>query len=165
MNLPKKSDETDAGRYNFDYIWRHDYKSGEKGSGSPERFSGEVCRRCCSNVHLLPMYPFTSDDGFSVTDYREINPDLGTWKDVKLLSEKYGLMFDAVINHISRSSRWFKKYLEGEAPYTEYFITCDPDEDYSRVTRPRALPLLTKVGNSGGQTPCVDYFQYRSDRS
>ena len=109
---------------------------GKKGLEVLKDFLEKYVGDAVSNVHLLPMYPFTSDDGFSVTDYREINPDLGTWKDVKLLSEKYGLMFDAVINHISRSSRWFKKYLEGEAPYTEYFITCDPDEDYSRVTRP-----------------------------
>ncbi len=124
---------------------------GKKGLEVLKDFLEKYVGDAVSNVHLLPMYPFTSDDGFSVTDYREINPDLGTWKDVKLLSEKYGLMFDAVINHISRSSRWFKKYLEGEAPYTEYFITCDPDEDYSRVTRPRALPLLTKVETAEGK--------------
>ena len=103
------------------------------------------------NVHLLPMYPYTSDDGFSVVDYRKINPELGGWKDIEKLSEKYGLMFDAVINHISRSSRWFQGYLNGEKPYTDYFITCDPNADYSAVTRPRALPLLTKVETKEGE--------------
>lgn len=102
------------------------------------------------NVHLLPMYPYTSDDGFSVVDYRKINPALGTWEDVRKLSEHYGLMFDAVINHISRSSQWFQKYLEGEEPYTAYFHSCDPETDYSKVIRPRALPLLTKVEGAGG---------------
>src|SRR5699024_5693147 len=81
---------------------------------------------------------------------RQINPSLGTWVDVERLSEKYGLMFDAVINHISRSSRWFQGYLNGEEPYTDYFITCDPNADYSTVTRPRALPLLTKVNTKDG---------------
>ena len=66
-------------------------------------------------------------------------------------AEKYGLMFDAVINHISRSSRWFQGYLNGEKPYTDYFITCDPNADYSAVTRPRALPLLTKVETKEGE--------------
>lgn len=103
-----------------------------------------------ANVHLLPMYPFTSDDGFSVVDYRRIHPSLGDWKHVEGLSHRYGLMFDAVINHISKSSDWFRRYLRCEKPYTDYFITCDPKADYSSVTRPRALPLLTEFETAMG---------------
>ena len=114
-------------------------------------FLNEFVKDSVKNVHLLPMYPYTSDDGFSVVDYRQINPELGGWEDIEKLSEKYGLMFDAVINHISRSSSWFQGYLNGEKPYTDYFITCDPDADYSTVTRPRALPLLTKVETKDGE--------------
>lgn len=104
-----------------------------------------------SNIHLLPMFPYTSDDGFSVVDYREINPVLGDWSHIQMLAEKYGLMFDGVINHISKSSDWFQKYIKGEQPYTEYFITCDPAADYSNVTRPRALPLLTEFETADGK--------------
>lgn len=107
-------------------------------------FLKKYVQEAIETVHLLPMYPYTSDDGFSVVDYREINPELGNWEHIRKLSEHYGLMFDAVINHISKSSRWFEGYLKGEEPYTDYFITCDPNADYSMVTRPRALPLLTK---------------------
>lgn len=113
-------------------------------------FMGRFVEDAIETIHLLPMYPYTSDDGFSVTDYREINPELGDWEDIRELSEDYGLMFDAVINHISRSSRWFQGYLKGEAPYTDYFITCDPEADYHTVTRPRALPLLTEVQTESG---------------
>lgn len=113
-------------------------------------FMGRFVEDAIETIHLLPMYPYTSDDGFSVTDYREINPELGDWEDIRELSEDYGLMFDAVINHISRSSRWFQGYLKGEAPYTDYFITCDPKADYHTVTRPRALPLLTEVQTESG---------------
>ncbi|MFQ8690020.1 MAG: sugar phosphorylase [Blautia sp.] len=113
-------------------------------------FMGSFVEDAIETIHLLPMYPYTSDDGFSVTDYREINPELGDWEDIRELSEDYGLMFDAVINHISRSSRWFQGYLRGEAPYTDYFITCDPKADYHTVTRPRALPLLTEVQTESG---------------
>ncbi len=113
-------------------------------------FMGRFVEDAIETIHLLPMYPYTSDDGFSVTDYREINPELGDWEDIRELSEDYGLMFDAVINHISRSSRWFQGYLRGEAPYTDYFITCDPEADYHTVTRPRALPLLTEVQTESG---------------
>lgn len=114
-------------------------------------FLNEFVQEAIETVHLLPMYPYTSDDGFSVVDYREINPELGNWENIQRLSHQYGLMFDAVINHISRSSRWFEGYLNGEEPYTEYFITCDPDADYSAVTRPRALPLLTKFMTRDGE--------------
>lgn len=114
------------------------------------KFLKEFVRDSIGNVHLLPMYPYTSDDGFSVTDYRQINPELGSWEDVENLSAEYGLMFDAVINHISKSSDWFQGYLKGESPYRDYFITCDPKADYSAVTRPRALPLLTEFETSEG---------------
>ena len=35
-----------------------------------------------SDVHLLPMFPWTSDDGFAVVDHRQVNPALGTWDDI-----------------------------------------------------------------------------------
>lgn len=114
-------------------------------------FMNAFVKDAFGSVHLLPMYPYTSDDGFSVVDYRKINPELGNWESVEKLSENYGLMFDAVINHISKSSEWFQKYLYNEEPYNNYFITCDPNADYSTVTRPRALPLLTKFDTSEGE--------------
>lgn len=116
-----------------------------------ETFLEEHVKDAISAVHILPMYPYTSDDGFSVIDYRKINPQLGGWNDINQLSQNYDLMFDAVINHISRSSEWFQGYLKGQEPYKDYFITCDPDQDYSSVTRPRALPLLTKVETAEGE--------------
>jgi glycosidase len=103
-----------------------------------------------SGVHLLPFYPYSSDDGFSVIDYRQVDPRLGDWSDVARFSRSFRLMFDAVINHISRESAWFQGFLRGEAPYTGYFITVDPDTDLSQVVRPRALPLLTRVETVDG---------------
>lgn len=103
-----------------------------------------------SAVHILPMYPFTSDDGFSVVDYKEINPELGTWNDINKLSEVKDLMFDAVINHISKSSEWFKGYLSGNKKYQNYFIECSDEIDYSKVVRPRALPLYYSYESSNG---------------
>jgi glucosylglycerate phosphorylase len=100
-----------------------------------------------TGVHLLPHFPYSSDDGFSVTDYRQVNPALGTWTDVRRLGEHRRLMLDAVINHISAQSAWFKAYRRGEAPYTDYFIEFDPHADLSQVVRPRTSPLLTPVGS------------------
>ncbi len=96
------------------------------------QFLNKYVGEAIETVHLLPMYPYTSDDGFSVVDYRQINPELGDWEQIKELSSDYGLMFDAVINHISKSSKWFEGYLNGEEPYKNYFITCDKDADYSK---------------------------------
>lgn len=103
-----------------------------------------------SAVHILPFYPYSSDDGFSVIDYFEVNSELGNWADIESLSKDMALMFDAVINHISVQSNWFQEYLKGNSKYRNFFIEADPDADYSTITRPRALPLLTKFETSEG---------------
>ncbi|MGX9416234.1 alpha-amylase family glycosyl hydrolase [Vibrio sp. RC27] len=104
-----------------------------------------------SAVHLLPCFPYTSDDGFSVVDYWKINPDLGDWSHISELSNHYGLMFDAVINHISKSSDWFQGYLNGDMAYRDFFTEMNLDRDYSSVTRPRALPLSTPFETTHGK--------------
>ena len=103
-----------------------------------------------NGVHLLPFFPYSSDDGFSVIDYRQVDPTLGTWEDISRLNKSFRLMFDAVINHISRLSDWFKGFRQGQAQYQDYFITVEPDTDLSMVIRPRALPLLTPVETQSG---------------
>ena len=114
------------------------------------RFLEKHFRGVISGVHLLPFFPYSSDDGFSVIDYRRVDPRAGTWEHVARLGATYRLMFDAVINHISRHSDWFQAYLRGEAPYRDFFIEVPPDADLSMVVRPRALPLLTPVNTSRG---------------
>jgi sucrose phosphorylase len=103
-----------------------------------------------NTVHILPFYPYTSDDGFSVVDYRVVDPALGDWSDIAQIHEKFRLMFDAVVNHISASSTWFRGFLAGESQYQDYFIVTDPSLDLSGVTRPRALPLLTQFQTPAG---------------
>jgi len=103
-----------------------------------------------STVHILPFFPYSSDDGFSVIDYTAVNPDLGDWSDIRRLGQDFKLMFDAVINHISAHSAWFRGFLAGDPAYQDFFITVDPDTDLSQVVRPRSLPLLTEVETSGG---------------
>lgn len=101
-------------------------------------------------VHLLPFFPHSSDDGFSVIDYRSVDPALGQWSDVGDLGRDYDLMFDLVLNHVSAQSRWFQEYLRGSEPYTRYFHEVDPAADLSAVTRPRSLPLLTEFDTARG---------------
>ena len=106
------------------------------------RFATEQLGDAVSAIHLLPCFPYTSDDGFSVQDYYQIDPDLGDWDDVERIGRSYDLMFDAVVNHISQHSDWFQAFLAQDPEYADLFLVGDPDQDYSKVTRPRALPLL-----------------------
>ena len=103
-----------------------------------------------SYVHILPFFPYSSDDGFSVIDYRIVDPELGNWNDVESLTANFKLMFDLVINHISQKSDWYQNYLKGNGPGKNFFIEADPNEDYSHVVRPRSLPLLTPAETVDG---------------
>jgi glycosidase len=103
-----------------------------------------------SGVHILPFYPYTSDDGFSVVDYTVVDPQLGDWGDLEALRQHYRLMFDAVINHISASSAWFQNALQGDPEAIARFIVMQPDTDLSQVTRPRTTPLLTPFETPNG---------------
>ena len=103
-----------------------------------------------SGVHILPFYPYSSDDGFSIIDYRRVAPDLGTWQDIARLGENFHLMFDLVANHVSTESEWFQNFLAGKQPYRDYFPVVDAGTDLSQVVRPRATPLLTSFQTSDG---------------
>lgn len=105
-----------------------------------------------SGIHILPFFPFSSDDGFAVIDYTEVREDLGTWDDIRGLSEHFELMFDLVINHCSREHLWFADFIGGRTPGRDYFITVDesPEPDLSSVVRPRNTPLLSAVRTYAG---------------
>jgi glucosylglycerate phosphorylase len=113
-------------------------------------FANKYLKVAVTGIHLLPFYPYTSDDGFSVVDYLVVDKNLGDWNDVEAMSQEYKLMFDAVINHVSASSEWFQGFLKDEEPYKDYFITESPDTDLSKVVRPRTSPLLTKFETPSG---------------
>jgi glycosidase len=104
-----------------------------------------------TGVHILPFFPYSSDDGFSVVDYTTVDPKLGTWADVERLGCSFRLMFDAVINHISAQSGWFQGFLSGDPEFADFFIVVDEGTDLSQVVRPRALPLLTRVQMACGE--------------
>ena len=114
------------------------------------RFADKYLKGVFSTIHFLPFFPYSSDDGFSVIDFFSINPDLGTWQDVRDFHPDFGLMFDYVVNHISAQSPWFKKYLGGKKSYETLAIEMDPSTDLSQVTRPRSLPLLTEFKKQTG---------------
>ncbi|HDR29371.1 alpha-amylase family glycosyl hydrolase, partial [Rhodovulum sp.] len=98
-----------------------------------------------SSVHILPFFPFTSDDGFAVTDYRSVNSSLGDWSDIRRIARDFRVMSDLVLNHVSSQSTWFNAYRQGHPPYDRFFFEADPEDDLSTVVRPRTSPLLREV--------------------
>ncbi len=126
-------------------------KKGKSPLQALKQFCDTYLKESISAVHVLPCFPYSSDDGFSVIDYYKINSDLGSWEDIDQLAENFDLMFDAVVNHMSKQSDWFKSFLNGDAPYHEYFVTANPELDYSTVVRPRALPLLHRYNAKKGK--------------
>lgn len=122
---------------------------------APLRTLGEFCVQYLSGLidwmHILPFFPYSSDDGFSVIDYRQVNAALGSWEDIARLRKRFHLMFDLVLNHVSAQSAWFQGFLQGDPKYEHYFIVVEGDVDLSQVVRPRALPLLTAFMTPGGE--------------
>lgn len=106
---------------------------------------------CLPWVHLLPFFPFTSDDGFSVSDYRQVRPDLGTWREIESMNDSLSLFFDAVINHTSVSHPWFLGWKAGDPAYTSFYLALPKETDVSAVLRPREHPLLTPFETARGR--------------
>lgn len=117
---------------------------GERPLETLYKFSLRHFKDVFSTIHILPFSPFSSDDGFSVIDFFTVNPELGTWKNIRRLGREFQLMFDLVLNHVSAKSMWFQNYLAEKPNYEDLAIEVDPLADLSLVTRPRSLPLLTR---------------------
>lgn len=103
-------------------------------------------------VHLLPFFPWSSDDGFSVIDYHQVDPQCGDWQDIARLHQETRLMFDFVCNHMSSQSAWFSHFLAQDPGWDDFFISMPPATDLSAVTRPRTSPLLTPFKMADGDT-------------
>ncbi|WP_167618052.1 alpha-amylase family glycosyl hydrolase [Maribellus sediminis] len=124
--------------------------TGEQPLKTLHHFLNKQLKEQLTVVHILPFFPFSSDDGFSVIDFREVNPELGSWDDVTDLNHDFDLMADLVINHASSNNQWFQNFLKQEGVGKDYFICEDPGKDLSQVTRPRSTPLLTPYETAGG---------------
>ena len=127
-------------------------KDGEAPLATLHEFANRYLKGAVSNIHFLPFFPYSSDDGFSVMDFFEIDPALGTWQEVAAIGQEFELMFDYVVNHYSSKGQWFQNYLEGKDGFEVFAMEVDPAIDLSMVTRPRSLPLLSKYQKKDGQT-------------
>ena len=120
-------------------------REGEAPLVTLKKFFDDYADEVVTGVHILPFYPWSSDDGFSVLDYSSVNESLGDWENIAAIAEDYRLMADLVINHCSGRSLWFENFLRGRSPGKDYFFTASPDDDLSAVVRPRTSDLLRKV--------------------
>ncbi|MFT5927465.1 MAG: sucrose phosphorylase [Candidatus Azotimanducaceae bacterium] len=125
-------------------------QSGEKNLHTLHRFLNEHFTDVISILHILPFYPYSSDDGFSVINYKQVNEDLGDWQDITAIADDYKLMADLVINHCSSRSQWFEAFKQNLTPEKDYFVSVDPEADLSAVIRPRTSPLLREVETFSG---------------
>ncbi len=104
-----------------------------------------------NSVHILPFFPYSSDDGFAVIDYSSVNEALGNWQDISVIGNQKRLMSDLVINHCSSRSLWFENFTKGEGAGHDYFFTADPSDDLTQVVRPRTSPLLRPTATAKGE--------------
>ena len=110
-----------------------------------KNFIDEFINPHFNNIHILPFFPFSSDDGFSITDYKKVRDDLGSWEDISLLSKDYRVMADIVINHASKQSEYFQEFFGGNDEYKDFFISLDEDEGFEEVVRPRSSDLFQEI--------------------
>lgn len=115
------------------------------------QFLNKHCQNVVNSVHILPFFPYSSDDGFSVIDYSSVNESLGDWQDIQNIANDYRLMSDVVINHCSARSAWFTNFIKGEGPGSDFFYTATLDQDLSQVVRPRTSELLRLTETANGE--------------
>ena len=119
------------------------------------QFVGTYNQGAINTLHLLPFFPYSSDRGFSVIDYSQVDPKLGTWQDIKDMEADYDLMFDGVVNHCSSRSRMFRDFINGDPFFQDFFIAYDSPDDLtpdqrSKIFRPRTSDILTEFHTFNG---------------
>ncbi|MGR8929191.1 MAG: sugar phosphorylase [Gammaproteobacteria bacterium] len=114
------------------------------------QFLNDYLKGTINIIHILPFFPYCSDDGFAVIDYYQINPELGDWPQIQRVAGEYRLMADLVINHCSTSSEWFRHFINGKGCGHDYFYTASPKINLSDVIRPRTSPLLRETETASG---------------
>jgi sucrose phosphorylase len=114
-------------------------------------FCDRHLRDTTRGLHVLPFFPSSSDDGFSVTDPRAVDPALGDWRHIEDLGRRFHLMVDLVLNHASAQGSWFELFRRRTPPFDAFFREPEPDGDWSRVVRPRTSPLFTDFETAAGR--------------
>jgi len=98
-------------------------------------------------IHILPHYPSPMvDDGYDVSDYRDVRKELGSLKDFeafgKMAREKgLRIVVDLVLNHVSTQHFWFQEAIRpGKKSYRDYFLWSKTAREFADA--PNAFPHL-----------------------
>ncbi len=126
-------------------------REGQRPLATLKQFFRSNLKGYIGNIHILPFCPYSSDEGFSVINYAKVNPNHGSWDDLKAFQEDFRVMADIVLNHCSRESEWFQNFLKNQSPGKDYFIDGSKFRNISKVIRPRSSPLLTSVKTVDGE--------------
>jgi sucrose phosphorylase len=104
-------------------------------------------------VHILPPFPSSGDRGFAPLTYLEIEPEFGTWEDIKTIGKNFDVLVDLMVNHISRQSKYFQDFLRKgrKSEHADLFITLDKlwkngepvEEDVKKMFLRRKMPYST----------------------
>ena len=120
-------------------------KKNQKNLITLSNFLTKYCKEF-TYVHILPFFPFSSDDGFAVEDYKKIKKEHGSWNDLNKITKSFKIMVDLVINHCSSRNRLFKNFLENKDPGKDFFISSQKKFPTSKkIVRPRSSDLSKKV--------------------
>ena len=116
-------------------------------------------------VWLLPIFPSPlRDDGYDVSDYRSIHPELGTLDDFRhVLATAHALglrvLVDLVLNHTSDQHPWFQESRRGpESPYHSYYVWSPTPDRYADVRR---IFVDVEPSNWTYDESCGLYFWHR----
>ncbi len=107
-------------------------------------------------LHLMPLLESPkgrSDGGYAVSDFRKVQPELGTMEDLAALAEdchKRGIAvcLDFVMNHTSEDHEWARRARAGEKEYQDryFFYTGWDIPNAYEQTVPQVFPT-TAPGN------------------
>ncbi|MEC4685054.1 MAG: alpha-amylase family glycosyl hydrolase [Nitrospirota bacterium] len=127
------------------------YSTGEKPLSTLHRFLKKHVGDAVTGLHIVSFFPSSSDGGYAIINYKEVDPRFGTWEHIRKIAQDYRLMVDLVMNHVSSKSTWFKGFLEGDKRYGDYFIVSDNKTEMPEVFRPRETPLFTVFNTAMGE--------------
>ncbi|GJM28455.1 MAG: alpha-amylase [Cyclobacteriaceae bacterium] len=97
-------------------------------------------------VHLMPVFETSADEndgGYSVKNYRKVQPSLGTMDDIASIARSFRkkgmlLTLDVVLNHTSREHKWARKARKGNKKFQDYYYIYDdrtiPDQFESHMS-------------------------------
>jgi len=129
---------------------------GEKPLQTMKELFSKYLQGVFNTIHILPFFPYSSDRGFAVMDFEEVDPQLGNWEDILHLKSEFKLMFDGVFNHVSSKSRWFQEFLNQNPDFLDFFTVFSTKSEISPdhlklIVRPRTSEVLSTFYTLNGK--------------